>query len=161
VDRWAKLEAEAIRKPVLPDFTNPVIAARAWADAEEGRHLAETAAKQLEATVQVQAEQLGAVEPKVRFHDAVGATTDSLKVEVIAKTLGYGRNTFYGLLRDEKILMYSDGGHVPYQSHAAHFIVKYQPYQRADGDRGTRPTSYVTGLGVLYLTRRFGKRVAR
>lgn len=38
VDRWQELEAQVSGlKPQLPDFTNPVIAARAWADEFEGR----------------------------------------------------------------------------------------------------------------------------
>lgn len=40
VDRWQELEAQvAGLKPQLPDFTNPVIAARAWADEFEGRRV--------------------------------------------------------------------------------------------------------------------------
>jgi len=38
VDRWQELEAA--QKPALPDFTNPVEAARAWADAKEAEQKA-------------------------------------------------------------------------------------------------------------------------
>ena len=38
IDRWQELEAA--QKPALPDFTNPVEAARAWADAKEAEQKA-------------------------------------------------------------------------------------------------------------------------
>lgn len=42
IDRWQELE-EQVRSPVftLPDFTNPSVAARAWADEHDGRLIAE------------------------------------------------------------------------------------------------------------------------
>ena len=41
VDRWQELEAKASQHTVaLPDFSNPAIAARAWADEFEGRQAA-------------------------------------------------------------------------------------------------------------------------
>lgn len=41
VDRWQELEDRAA-KPALPDFSDPVVAARAWADALERKQAAET-----------------------------------------------------------------------------------------------------------------------
>ncbi len=40
IDRWHELEAK--NKMVLPDFTNPAIAARAWADEVEQKMIALT-----------------------------------------------------------------------------------------------------------------------
>src|SRR5680860_223771 len=37
VDRWRELESST---PALPDFSNPAIAARAWADEMEGKQIA-------------------------------------------------------------------------------------------------------------------------
>ena len=39
VDRWQELE-EQVARPALPDFGDPVAAARAWADAKEAQQLA-------------------------------------------------------------------------------------------------------------------------
>lgn len=60
IDRWQELETA---QSSLPDFTNPAIAARAWAEQFERRQLAE---RELEAS-----------RPKIAFHDQV----------VIAETL--------------------------------------------------------------------------
>lgn len=40
VDRWQELEKQ-VRQPALPDFTDPVAAARAWADEVEQKRLAQ------------------------------------------------------------------------------------------------------------------------
>ena len=45
VDRWQELENQY--KPQLPDFTNPVEAARAWADAQERALIAEKTKAQI------------------------------------------------------------------------------------------------------------------
>lgn len=42
IDRWLELEAQAAQVvPRLPDFSDPVAAARAWADEREARRMAE------------------------------------------------------------------------------------------------------------------------
>lgn len=46
IDRWQELE-EQVRKPVLPDFTDPVAAARAWVDEVEQKLLAQKEAERL------------------------------------------------------------------------------------------------------------------
>ena len=65
VDEWQRLKEEA-SKPTftLPDFNNPIEAARAWADQLEGRQLAES-------TVQEQGEQLQLQAPKVKVYDTM------------------------------------------------------------------------------------------
>ena len=53
-DRMTELEAQ-IAKPALPDFSNPVLAARAWADEVEKRQLIEQEKKALEAQIEADA----------------------------------------------------------------------------------------------------------
>lgn len=47
IDRWQELEAQAAA-PALPNFSDPVAAARAWADAHEGRKIEEQKRQALE-----------------------------------------------------------------------------------------------------------------
>ena len=80
--RWVTREVlPSIRKtggysqyPELPDFNNPVKAARAWADEAESKMIAEKKIKELE--------------PKVDYHDEVLQSTSTYIITQIAKELG-------------------------------------------------------------------------
>ena len=89
-----------VMQGALPDFSDPVIGARAWADAEEGRRtalaLATAAATQLEIA-----------RPKVAFFDAVAAATNCIPMAAAAAVLklaGIGRNKLFRMLRADGIL---------------------------------------------------------
>jgi len=58
----------------LPDFSNPVLAARAWADAMEQKQLSDNKVKELE--------------PKALYHDEVLTSKTAITTTVIAKELG-------------------------------------------------------------------------
>lgn len=75
--RWAELEAQVNEQsPVmaLPDFTNPALAARAWADEVEAKLIAQ--------------EQLSIAQPKADALDYISTAINSLNARDTAKTLG-------------------------------------------------------------------------
>lgn len=72
IDRWQALEARQI--PMLPNFADPVAAARAWADAKEGEQIAVA--------------QLAQAAPKVKFFDKVVERTTLMTATQIAQKLG-------------------------------------------------------------------------
>ena len=72
-DRMTELESQSL-KPQLPDFNNPAIAARAWADEVEAKQIAH---KQLE----IQA-------PKVDFYDRVADVGNLMTAGVVGKKIG-------------------------------------------------------------------------
>lgn len=77
----------------LPDFTNPALAAEAWA--EQYRR-----AESAEAKILLD-------QPKVEFYDTVTSSEDTIEIGEAAKVLsikGYGRNNLFRFLRDNKIL---------------------------------------------------------
>ena len=86
VDRWQELEAQVLAaKPALPDFTDPVAAARAWANEYEGR--------QIEAQRAEQAERLlGEARPKVEVYDQIADGSGSFNFTTVAKMLEIGRH---------------------------------------------------------------------
>jgi prophage antirepressor-like protein len=86
--------------PALPDFTDPVIAARAWADEVEKKQIAEAQVKELQ--------------PKADFYDAVADSETLFSMADTAKVLdmGIGRNKLFKFLRDKNVLQ-SDN--IPYQ----------------------------------------------
>jgi phage antirepressor YoqD-like protein len=134
----------------MPDFSDPVAAARAWADAEEGKRkaLAEATAS---------AAQLEEARPKIEFADAVAIAANSVPMSAAAKYLklpGIGRNKLFRMLRLDKILQ---ANNEPYQSQidAGHFEVEPQHYKA--GEKGERivGTTRVTGKGLQYLSKRY------
>lgn len=73
VDRWAELEANAA-KPKLPDFTNPVEMARAWANEVEQKQIAQ--------------QQLAIAAPKADVYDKVIERDTLLNATQVAQQLG-------------------------------------------------------------------------
>jgi phage antirepressor YoqD-like protein len=110
VDRWRELESNA---PALPDFSNPAIAARAWADEMERKQVALSLLEQ--------------AKPAIEFVDRyVTAETGSKGFRQVAKLLGANEFRFRAFL-EEKAIMYRLGGEwTPYQQHidAGRFVVR-------------------------------------
>jgi phage antirepressor YoqD-like protein len=78
VDRWQELEAQPVFK--LPDFNNPILAARAWADQAE-----KVQALSIEAAQQQQ--RLEASQPKAEALDRIAKADGSFCIRDAAKTL--------------------------------------------------------------------------
>ena len=98
IDRWEELENRFRKNEiVMPNFSNPAEAARAWADQYEQR-------LKLAAKVQEDA-------PKVEFFDSVAESKDAVEMKAVANTLNYvsvGRNKLFAILREQKILLSSN-----------------------------------------------------
>jgi phage antirepressor YoqD-like protein len=112
VDRWQELEAR--NTPVaLPDFTDPVAAARAWADATEQKVKAEAA--------------LALAAPKVEFVDRyVAADTGSKGFRQVCKLLKANEARFREFLIGARIMYRLGGEWMAHQPHidAGRFEVK-------------------------------------
>lgn len=78
VKRWYELENQ-ITKPQLPDFTNPVEAARAWADEVEAKLIAQ---KQLELAA-----------PKVEYFDRVADVNNYMNATTVGQKVGMSGTT--------------------------------------------------------------------
>ena len=102
--RWVTSEVlPSIRKTggyTLPDFTNPIEAARAWADECEAKQKALA--------------QVNEMKPKAEFYDDVTGSEDTIDIGEVAKVLhmGIGRNKLFQFLRDKKVLAPNNA---PYQ----------------------------------------------
>lgn len=84
IDRWQELE-EQIRKPALPDFTDPVAAARAWADEVEQKLLAQ---KEVERLALENKQALDYVDRQARYIDnPENQLRDGLTLSEFAKRL--------------------------------------------------------------------------
>jgi len=110
VDRWQELESKA---PALPDFSNPAIAARAWADEMERKQVALT--------------QLEQARPAIEFVDRyVTAETGSKGFRQVAKLLAANEPRFRAFLKENRIMYQLEGEWTPYQQHidAGRFVVR-------------------------------------
>jgi len=103
VDRWQELESKNIA--TLPDFTNPAIAARAWADEVEQKQAALL--------------QLESAKPAVEFVERyVSADSGSKGFRQVAKLLNANEREFRQFLFDKKIMYRLAGEWMPYGNHA-------------------------------------------
>ncbi|MFG6139480.1 phage antirepressor KilAC domain-containing protein [Halomonas sp. B23F22_10] len=112
VDRWQELEQQVV-KPALPDFTNPVEAARAWADEVESKLRAEAA--------------LEHAKPAVEFVERyVSADSGNKGFRQVAKLLQANEREFRAFLQDSRVMYRLGGEWMPYQQHidADRFVVK-------------------------------------
>lgn len=88
---------------VMPNFSNPAEAARAWADQYEQR-------LKLEAKAREDA-------PKVEFFESVAESKDAVEMKTVSSTLNYvavGRNKLFAILREQKVLQ---SNNIPYQKY--------------------------------------------
>lgn len=138
VDRWQELESANMMQ--LPDFTNPAIAARAWADKHE-------AVMQLESKVAADA-------PKVDFADRVEKSSGVL-IGHFAKAIGVGPNRLFAWMRANGYLIATAGSryNTPYQKYLerGYFDVTESSYE-ANGETRASFTTHITGKGQLRIT---------
>ena len=147
VDRWQELEAKNAA-PSLPDFNNPVAAARAWADAMEGKQAAlESERKAVLA--------LEAAAPAVNFVETYVNANGTFCLSDVAKKLEFGSHEFIASLIRRKILFrrLSDGWLLPYSQYAklGYFQVKTGA---ANGHAFAQ--TRVTANGMVWLSKQFG-----
>lgn len=111
VDRWQELEAQ-IASPALPNFADPVSAARAWADAKEAEQAAML--------------QLEAAKPAVEFVERYVDASGSKGIREVAKLLRANEREFIAFLTDRQIMYRLGGRLTPYAPHldAGRFEVK-------------------------------------
>ena len=96
-------------------------------------------------------------EPKVKFADHVGDSTNVIDVNRMAKLcadhgIRIGRNRLFAWMRSRGILM---GGNIPYQEYIenGYFRVKESVYE-TNGQERTYQQTFVTGKGQQYILSR-------
>ena len=139
IEAFNAMETQLIKKNTLtlPDFTNPVEAARAWANEYEAKQKALT--------------ENAVMKPKAEFYDTVANTESLFSMADVAKTLdmGIGRNKLFAFLRDKGIL---DKDNHPYQKYvdAGYMRLIENHYKAGDNDVVYKCT-YVKQKGIDYI----------
>lgn len=103
VDRWSELESgQAL---ALPDFSNPAVAARAWAEQFELRQAAD--------------QELRIAAPKVAFVDQYVQASGSMSFRQVAKLLNAKERDFRQMLIEKGVMYYLGGALTPCSHHQA------------------------------------------
>ncbi|MDR0226448.1 MAG: phage antirepressor KilAC domain-containing protein [Burkholderiaceae bacterium] len=145
VKRWQELEAQSA--PALPDFSNPVAAARAWADAKESELRT--------------AEALALAAPKAEFVDRfVAAETGAMGFRQVCKLLRANEERFREFLLDQKVMYHLGGRLTPAAPHmaAGRFVVKAGHAQHSDH---AFTQAKFTSKGVTWIAGLWGQHQAR
>lgn len=136
----------------LPDFTNPVVAARAWADQLEARQKAEA--------------QLVEMKPKAEFADAVSVSPSDITIGTLAKILkqngvDIGRTRLYDWMRQNKYLVSNKKDwNMTRQEYVncGYFRIRESTIDMGYGrSPAVRCTTYVKGKGQQYFVKMFMK----
>lgn len=139
IDAFNEMEKQLINKNTLalPDFTNPVEAARAWANEYEAKQKALT--------------ENAVMKPKADFYDTVANTESLFSMADVAKTLdmGIGRNKLFAFLRDKGIL---DKYNHPYQKYVdAGYMRLIENHCKAGDNDVVYKCTYVKQKGIDYI----------
>ena len=139
IEAFNAMETQLINKNTLdlPDFTNPVEAARAWANEYEAKQKALT--------------ENAVMKPKADFYDTVANTESLFSMADVAKTLdmGIGRNKLFAFLRDKGIL---DKDNHPYQKYVDAGYMRLIEYHCKAGDNDVvYKCTYVKQKGIDYI----------
>lgn len=137
--------------PALPDFSDPIAAARAWADAKDAERLAGAKVDQLE-------HQVAQLAPAAAGLDRIANADEAMCVTDAAKTLQMAPGKFRDMLLEKKWIYprQGKGGHTAYQEkiHAGYLKHKYFYYQDPEsGEKKSKAQVLVTDKGIAKLSK--------
>ena len=139
VDRWQELENQQKMTALLPDFTNPAEAARAWAEQFEQKQIAE--------------QKLIAAQPKIDFVDRYVDAGGSKSIRETAKILKMPERQLIAALERDKLLYRQSGNLLPYQKAQERglFTVKTGVAEHGHNFTQTR----ITAAGIEFIASRY------
>jgi anti-repressor protein len=149
--------AKAAASLQLPDFTDPVAAARAWADEREKLKLVEMERVALKA-------QATADRPKVVFADSIEVSKSSILIGELAKLIRQatgmeiGQNRLFDYLRDHGYLIKNGSQrNMPTQRSidAGWMEIKEGTRIGSSGESHITKTTKITGKGQIYFINKF------
>ena len=124
--------------PALPDFTNPAIAARAWADEVEAKILLEHKIVEKDKVI------IAIADLNIKAGDvSVGDFAKNLAID------GLGRNNMYTWLKGRGFLQLNNE---PYQQYVQRGYFKRKPYDEQYGGE-VKYKTVLTPKGTIWLTR--------
>lgn len=138
IKRWQDLESQS---QALPNFNDPVAAARAWADAVELRIEAE--------------KRLSEVAPKVEFVERYMSAPETFGFRQVAKKLHMKENELRNFLMDHRVMYYLSGRLTAYANHVD--AGRFEQVSGVAGNDHAYTQSKFTTKGVEWLAGEIAK----
>lgn len=140
VARWIELESAYVKPvAVIPDFNDPIAAARAWADAKESEIRALAS--------------LEMAKPAVAFLENYVEAKSTKSLREVAKVLGAKEREFISMLEREQILFRQGGNLLPFADyqHRGFFEVK-----TGESHGNAYHQTRFTTEGIAWIAKRVG-----
>lgn len=149
--RWEELERRTVTQ--LPDFTNPAIAARAWAEEYEKRQIESKRADAAEQQVYALSQEIESMQPKVSYYDMVLNNASTVLMTQIAQDYGMSAKAMNRLLYELRV-QHKVGDqwilYAPYLSQG-YMHSKAVEITHLDGRKSVKYNSEWTQKGRLFL----------
>lgn len=126
--------------PALPDFTNPAIAARAWAEQYEQR---------LALEAQVKSDM-----PKVEFAEAVTASDAEHTITEAAKVLSIRPRKFFDWLRMGGFIYKQGTQAMQISINKGLMVTRFHTFKHTDGELDKKAHARITGKGLYFFYQR-------
>lgn len=147
IDRWQELESEKL-KPVLPDFTNPIIAARAWADEVEAKLIAQQ-------IIEKQQQQISNKDQLIVASNEASIKAGEILVREFVKSndlIDLGEKQFYEWMREHGYIL--KGSCEPSQKYVKLGYFTWKPTAEEHGGK-FRYTLRITARGKVWLAGKY------
>lgn len=145
---FIECERRAVAFAALPDFTNPIIAARAWADEKERGDLNEAALREVQ-------QKMLAAEPKLLALEKIAGCDNSMCITNAAKALQIQPKAFFQWLSEHQWIYRRSGCKfwISYQNRiqSGHLEHKVTTVERSDGSQKVVEQVLVTPKGLTRL----------
>lgn len=93
--------------------------------------------------------------PKVEFAEAVRNVDGLCDVTEFAKAIGYGRNTFYAMMRDDGLLRENNQPYQRYLDLKIFDVIEETPYLDSKGKTHPVFKTMITGKGQVFLEKKY------
>ncbi|KMO18907.1 hypothetical protein QR78_14365 [Methylobacterium indicum] len=148
IDRWQELEAQAAG-PAIPNFADPVAAARAWADEMEKN-------AQARARIEEQNRALADMTPKADGYDRISKSAGEFTLTAAAKVLGRQPKDLIAYMKNNRWIYRRtpDGPWLGYQDRLQSELLAEKIFKR-ETEKGEKayPSVVVTPKGITRLER--------
>ena len=152
--RWEELEAkERTKMTMLPNFSNPAEAARAWAEQYESRMLEAKRADEAEQQVLQLAAEVEKMQPKVSYYDMILNNKSTVLVTQIAQDYGMSAKAFNKTLNELGVQRKVNDQWILYATYLGQGYVQSKPVDitHNDGSKSVKYNTEWTQKGRLFL----------